>query len=508
MTVLVVSLDPAAGDAVERFSEFAETPVEFVQDCTEAARALHTNRGRFEVVIFAVGAETDTHQVEDIHACMDAVDELSLGFILVGAESVPLDMGQLNSGCAAVLRTPLRYNQWRAAVREAKWQARDTRPDDGFRIAKRLIGESEAICNLREGVLHHASAEKSLVVLGEPGTDRLGLAQTIHAASTRRSGPFVPLNCRALDAKVVERELFGTADDDGEVSPVKTVGRMQLAAGGTLFLDGINALPPSLRQSIVCAVRDDAVESTRTLRLDDVDIRLIMGWETQPGSDAHALDDELEGVDVLTLAPLRERPADIPYLWNRFCQDVVEDDRPYVELSKQAMSMLQAYPWRRNERELKQLFERLCLDFPNQVVDVEGLPFSADDLLPAARVVEQPANQSVAPPPQQAATQAVAQVPGQALHQAAQPASVTDSESAASAEADLGLDPSMPFVQWRDEGIVDLKGSLAAFETAVINWAVDYNQGVVSAAARSVGLNRTTLIEKMRKYDLSRRRNS
>ena len=66
----------------------------------------------------------------------------------------------------------------------------------------------------------------------------------------------------------------------------------------------------------------------------------------------------------------------------------------------------------------------------------------------------------------------------------------------------------MPFVQWRDEGIVDLKGSLAAFEKALINWAVDYNQGVVSAAARSVGLNRTTLIEKMRKYELSRRRNA
>ncbi len=488
MTVLVVSLDSAAGDVIEKFSEFAQTPVELIQDCAEVARALHTNRGRFEVVIFAVGAQTQTQQLDDIHACIDAVDELALGFVLIGAADVRLDTAQLNERCAAVLRTPLNYKQWRAALREAKWQARDTLPDDSFRIAKRLIGESASVCRLRELVLQHAPAERPLVVLGEPGTDRIGLAQTIHAASARRNGPFVPLNCRALDAKVVARELFGTADEDDDVSPVKAAGRMQLAAGGTLFLDGINALPADLRQSIVAAVRDGAPVSARTTKLDEVDIRLIMGWETRAESDARVLDAELQGVETLTLAPLRERPADIPYLWNRFCQDVVEDDRQYVELSKKAMSMLQAYPWRRNERELKQLFERLCLDFPNQVVDTDGLPFSADDLMQAAQVAEPAAEPLVEQPAQQA--------------------SVTVGEPAAAPDADWRLDASTPFVEWRAEGVVDLKGSLAAFEKALINWAVDYNQGVVSAAARSVGLNRTTLIEKMRKYELSRRRNA
>ena len=94
MTVLVVSLDSAAGDAIEKFSEFAQTPVELFQDCAEAARALHTNRGRFEVVIFAVGAQTQTQQLDDIHACIDAVDELALGFVLLGAADVPLDTAQ------------------------------------------------------------------------------------------------------------------------------------------------------------------------------------------------------------------------------------------------------------------------------------------------------------------------------------------------------------------------------------------------------------------------------
>ncbi len=100
MTVLVVSLDSAAGDAIEKFSEFAQTPVELIQDCAEAARALHTNRGRFEVVIFAVGAQTQTQQLEDIHACIDDVDELALGFVLIGAADVPLDTAQVNERCA------------------------------------------------------------------------------------------------------------------------------------------------------------------------------------------------------------------------------------------------------------------------------------------------------------------------------------------------------------------------------------------------------------------------
>ena len=158
---------------------------------------------------------------------MDAVDELALGFVLIGAADVPLDMGQLNER----LRSgPSNTTQLQAMARGAS-RSKVAGPRHAARrrlsyrqAPYRRVGRRSVDSR---GCAAPRRLKNLLVVLGEPGTDRLGLAQTIHAASTRRSGPFVPLNCRALDANVVARELFGTADDDDDVSPVKAAGCSQ-----------------------------------------------------------------------------------------------------------------------------------------------------------------------------------------------------------------------------------------------------------------------------------------
>jgi two-component system response regulator AtoC len=316
-----------------------------------------------------------------------------------------------------------------------------------------LLGNHQAIQTLRSFVEYVAKTDSTVLIQGESGTGKEVVARLLHQLSSRAGGPWVPINCAAIPETLLESELFG--HEKGAFSGALTVrqGRFELAHGGTLFLDEIGEMPLPLQAKLLRAVQERAFErvgGTRTIR---VNVRIIAA--TNQDLDQLVRERRFRAdlyyrlhVIPITVPPLRERASDIPLLVQHFLAHFNEAAQARVEgLTEDALAALCRYPWPGNVRELENLIERLVILKRTGRITVDDLPDN----------IRKPAEGSRA----------------------------------------QRLLPTME--QLARGASIDLVQELDRYETSLILTALREAGGVISKAAQLLGINRTTLVEKLKR---------
>jgi sigma-54 dependent transcriptional regulator, flagellar regulatory protein len=330
-----------------------------------------------------------------------------------------------------------------------------------------LVGNSDSIRFIRKLIAQVANTDASVLVLGESGTGKEVVARSIHALSSRANKPFVPINCGAIPAELLESELFGHEKGAFTGAITSRQGRFELANGGTLFLDEIGDMPLAMQVKLLRVLQEHSFERVGANKSITVNVRIIAATHRnlelaiKEGTFREDLFYRLN-VFPIEVAPLRERNTDVPLLFNELISRIESENRPIVRLLPDAMDSLSCYSWPGNVRELANLVERLSILHPNGIVSKSDLPHRfKGDISPSTNEL------------------------GSSINERA---------------ALLGMAQETPL---NNEGI-DLKEHLVKTELALMIQALGEADWVVARAANYLNMRRTTLVEKMRKYGLTR----
>jgi len=341
---------------------------------------------------------------------------------------------------------------------------------------KGLIGDSPSMQVVYEMIEKIADTDSTVLITGESGTGKELIAKTIHYNNTSRAGgPFVPLNCAAIPKDLLESELFGHEKGAFTGAVNTRLGRFELAQGGTLFLDEVGELDPSLQVKLLRVLQEREFERVGGMKTIKVDVRILAATNkdlekaTRDGNFREDLYYRLH-VIPLHLPPLRERVEDLQLLIHHFVHEFCRKrKREHFTFSPEAMTCLMNNRWTGNVRELENLIERLTILVSGNIVNVTDLPEKFQQLTV----------------PDLAARSGTA-------------AGTTPVLSASGATEPLIAKSPMEF----GENGIDLNEMVSTMERNMIIKALEKAGGVRSRAAQLLGLNRTTLLEKMKKMKI------
>ena len=366
---------------------------------------------------------------------------------------------------------------------------------DARGLERTLVGASSRMAEVRRLVTQVAPKDASVLILGESGTGKEVVARGIHAASARRGGPFVPVNCGAIPGELLESELFGHEKGafTGAISSRR--GRFELAAGGTLFLDEIGDMPLAMQVKLLRVLQERCFERVGSNRTQDSDVRVIAATHQDLERRVEEGDFRMDLFYRLNVFPievpaLRERPEDIPALVRHFLQQQREVQGCTLRLHDDALAALRAYEWPGNVRELANLVERLTILYPDGAVRARDLPPRFREDLPDIALVAEAGSVVEEAPLAAPAVGAVADG-GPAAGDAPVLPTATDAAARPPAAPELGAG-------------IDLKAHMAELERDLLLKALDGSDWIVARAAKLLNLQRTTLVEKMRKYAIER----
>ncbi len=345
------------------------------------------------------------------------------------------------------------------------------------RAVRCLVGSSEAMERIRGLVRQVARYDTSVLILGESGTGKEIVARTIHEGSPRRDKPFVAINCGAIPAELLESELFGHEKGafTGAISSRK--GRFELAEGGTLFLDEIGDMSLTMQVKLLRVLQERVFERVGGNHSMETDVRIVAATHRNLEDDivnGGTFREDLYyriAVFPIEMPSLRERIGDLGELIGEFTQRLQSRGVETAILGDEVIRTLSHHGWPGNVRELGNLVERLSVMYPGQRARSENLPvrYRAAQDLGDMRLI--PVN------PEAADGAGIAAVD---VSQSGRPLGTPDLA----------------------DGTVDLKDYLAEIEIALIRQAMALTDNVVAQAAKILNLQRTTLVEKLRKYGL------
>ena len=373
-------------------------------------------------------------------------------------------------------------------------------------IFSSLVGDGPAMQQVKKLIQQVAKTDATVLILGESGTGKEVVAQALHNVSSRSQRAFIPINCGAIPGELLESELFGHEKGAFTGAITARKGRFEMAEKGTIFLDEIGDMPLPMQVKLLRVLQERMYERVGGNKSFQCDIRVIAATHRN-------LEDTIEAGDFredlfyrlnvfpIEMPSLRERPEDIESLLDFMFSKVHEADRKIPTLTEKALMTLQHYSWPGNVRELGNLVERLSILFPGLVVDYEDLPRKYQIELPEGAQLIQAAFSSESS--QQTTSVKTEETPFSEPEQAndinvSASVSMSDTEGLnAETPVRLSLDSSPNL----DEGL-DLKSYLVEMEVQLIQKALSQTDGNVSQAAKLLQTNRTTLVEKIRKYEL------
>ncbi|RLA07910.1 MAG: sigma-54-dependent Fis family transcriptional regulator [Gammaproteobacteria bacterium] len=319
-----------------------------------------------------------------------------------------------------------------------------------------FIGKSPPIQRLKKMMAQVADTDSIAIILGESGVGKEVVARCLHYNSSRRKKLFVPVNCGAIPEELLESELFGHEKGAFTGAITDRKGRFELAQDGSLFLDEIGEMSLSMQVKLLRVLQEGTFERVGSNKTIHANVRVIAATHRN-------LEEEIENgrfredlyyrlnVFPLDIPPLRERASDIPLIVQRYLSRHQRAGREIIQLTDSASAALQQHQWRGNVRELENLLQRLIILYPGAEVTELDLP-----------------------PKYQ--TDAVA---------ANHPLQTSD--------------------QLLPEQGMDLKQHLFGIEHELISQAMERSNHVVAHAAEHLGMRRTTLVEKLRKFNLDKK---
>lgn len=437
----------------------------FIGEATKVSRYsgwLDQKTKKPEIII--LGAETSEKKtIHELELTVKRYPDTPV--ILIDEQLNPISCKRYN--IASSLNFPFTYAQMLEALYKcqlAKVTGKTLTDHQRTPLFRSLVGVSDAICEVRKLIEQVANTDASVLVLGESGTGKEVVARNIHALSPRAAQPFIPINCGAIPAELLESELFGHEKGAFTGAITSRQGRFELAHGGTLFLDEIGDMPLSMQVKLLRVLQEHCFERVGSNKSIAVNVRIIAATHRdleKAIKEGKFREDLYYRLNVfpIRMPPLRERTKDISLLFNELIARLEGSGRPGVHLMPAACNALAEYHWPGNVRELANLVERLSILHPNGIVDESDLPkrFRIEH-----NSTDQPENE----------------------HEAI--LKIIEQEPDAISEG------------------IDLKEYLIKTELALINQALDESDWIVAHAANFLNMRRTTLVEKMRKYGLSR----
>ena len=252
----------------------------------------------------------------------------------------------------------------------------------------RMVGRSEPMRRVFELVRRVAPTRANVLVVGESGTGKELVARALHNLSDRKDGPFVAVNCGAIPADLMESELFGHERGAFTGAAAARAGLFREASGGTIFLDEIGELDPSLQVKLLRVLQERVVRPVGASAEVPVDCRVIAATnrDLERAVQASEFRQDLYfrlNVVQIVLPPLRRRKEDIPSLVERFFERACREmNRPLEGISAEAMQRLLAYDYPGNVRELENLVERAVALETGPVLSAEHLPAAGPPAAP------------------------------------------------------------------------------------------------------------------------------
>jgi DNA-binding NtrC family response regulator len=317
----------------------------------------------------------------------------------------------------------------------------------------RIVGASKAMHEVFKLVEKVAGTDSTVMITGESGTGKELIAHALHYHSERRDRPFIPVNCAAIPSELLESELFGHEKGAFTHAISTRIGRFELANKGIIFLDEIGEMSPVLQVKLLRFLQERQFERVGGVKTIHVDVRIVAATNIDLEKAVHKgsfRDDLYYRLNVIPIhiPPLRERPEDIPLLIQHFLLKFRSIKRTRIEgIEKDAIKCLLSYDWPGNVRELENIIERMVILASDPMITVKDLP---DRILKSS---------------------------GQLT--------ATDSYTAILPEDGLSL-----------------SSAVGLLEKTYILQALDRTGWVKNRAAKLLKMNRTTLIEKMKKQNL------
>ncbi|MBT8067661.1 MAG: sigma-54 dependent transcriptional regulator [Gammaproteobacteria bacterium] len=317
----------------------------------------------------------------------------------------------------------------------------------------RITGTSHPIRAVRRLIEQVADFDTNVLVTGQSGTGKELVARTIHDLSARADKPFVPINCGAIPADLLESELFGHEKGAFTGAISARTGRFELAEGGTLFLDEIGDMSVDMQVKLLRVLQERTFERVGSGKLQRCNVRIIAATHKdlpQAVKDGEFREDLFYRLNVfpIEMPPLYQRVSDLPQLLEELLIAHRGEQQGELRVSATAADVLANYSWPGNIRELSNLVERLAIIKPEGIIEVEDLP-----------------------------------------------AKYRDAEPLPNAESNM-VSEAMQLTN------ANLKESLQSVECGLIEQAMQASNGVVAKAARLLNMRRTTLVEKIAKYEL------
>ncbi|MEQ1847125.1 MAG: sigma-54 dependent transcriptional regulator, partial [Nitrospira sp.] len=319
---------------------------------------------------------------------------------------------------------------------------------DQYRL-EHLVGASEPIQHVMEFVHKVADSDSTVMIQGESGTGKELVARMLHFNSLRKDRPLVPVNCGAIPENLLESELFGHEKGAFTGATHSRMGRFELANGGTIFLDEIGEMSLPLQVKILRVLQEREFERVGGNRTIHVDVRIIAATN----QDLETLVEEKRfrkdlfyrlNVIPIVIPPLRERRSDIPLLIDHFLTRFNQSKHTTVSgLAPDVLHMLTEYDWPGNIRELENMIERLVVLKKHGVLSVGDVP---------EKICRRP----------------------------------------------LAPELKEQFIRFSEDGI-NLSREVEQYEKHLIMEALRKANGVTSRAAQLLHLNRTTLVEKLKR---------
>ncbi|MBH25685.1 MAG: Fis family transcriptional regulator [Myxococcales bacterium] len=244
-----------------------------------------------------------------------------------------------------------------------------------------LVGKSSVMKRLYELIARVAQTKATILITGESGTGKELGARAIHKRSSCGEGPFVPVNCGAIPAELIESELFGHVKGAFTSANRDKMGLFQAAHGGSLFLDEVGELPMVMQVKLLRVLQEKKVKRVGGLHEESVDTRIIAATNRdlrQMVEDGTFREDLYYRLNVIQLdiPPLRERREDIPLLVQHFIRKYCsEHGKAFEGVDEEAMKILLNYPYPGNIRELENIIERMVTLETGEWLTKEGLPY-------------------------------------------------------------------------------------------------------------------------------------
>ncbi len=307
--------------------------------------------------------------------------------VVTGSLEVPSAVEAMKHGAFDYLTKPVDFEELREIVRRALRQTRLKSENRQLRsvlsvpgVEATFIGDFQPAREVLSRVKKVAAIDSTVLISGESGVGKGLLARLIHSGSPRRDRPFVTVSCTALPRELVEAELFGHEKGAFTGAHERRPGRVEMAEGGTLFLDAVGDMPIDLQPKLLTFLQERTFRRIGGNREAPVDVRVVAATH----QDLPALCKEKKfrqdlffRLNVLPIhcPPLRERRQDIPLLIDYLLGRIGESrGQPVSRLTQEAVQILTGYPWPGNVRELENVLERSTAFAESATLGVEDLP--------------------------------------------------------------------------------------------------------------------------------------